>query len=374
MEARTFLLAAVLAAGTTASAQLRTDSCGRVAAGGFAADPATKLSVGNTAWHGSGYCVGTHASTPSTSLYNIGAEGVALPASPGGTGHSFGIRGIAGSGSSGRNYGVSGALLDSLSGAGVAGSDGMSPEVAAGGMYAGLFFGDAAATCTAAARLVNEHDAPSTQADTISGTPSGLLYPIRSYTKVYPAGSNGTGGSAMPRGTSRLGGTGALRDSVTPTSEYHYCVVMDSGVPPGLVTEDAQGREVANYTELVPLMAGMAWDTIRLFLGWNTRRVLSGEMSPQEAAELAGWTPDDAATLLAVAVAREEISGTMIAPTPNASGITLMFFDESGALLSQRTQTDSERLSGNIGQCPQGAAYCAIVADGAEVQTVRVAR
>ena len=372
MEARTIILAVVLAVGTNASAQLRIDSCGRVAAGGFAADPAAVLSVGNTTGHDNGYCIGTHSSTPSASLYNIGAEGAAIADPAGGTGRSFGIRGIAGSGSTGSNYGVYGTQLGPQYGAGVSGSDGTVPEVAADGMYAGLFFGDVLATSTTAARLVNGHDAPSTQADTISGSLSSLLAPIRTYTKSYPTGTSGAGGSMD--GNRLSPGSAERASNSASTYENHYSVVIGTGISPGLVTEDAQGRALVNYTELVPLMAEMAWKTALLFLGRNTARVLGEEMTPQEAAELAGWTPDDAAALMAVAVAREEISGMRSTPATDAASVTLMFFDESGALLSQRTQTVSERSSGSIGQCPQGAAYCAIVADGAEVQTVRVAR
>ena len=373
MEARTIILAVVLAVGTNASAQLRIDSCGRVAAGGFAADPAAVLSVGNTTGHDNGYCIGTHSSTPSTSLYNIGAEGAAIADPAGGTGRSFGIRGIAGSGSTGSNYGVYGTQLGPQYGAGVSGSDGTAPEVAADGMYAGLFFGDVLATSTTAARLVNGHDAPSTQADTISGSLSSLLAPIRTYTKSYPTGTFGAVGGSQD-GSGLYPGSAERASNSASTYENHYSVVMGTGISPGLVTEDAQGRALVNYTELVPLMAEMAWKTALLFLGRNTARVLGEEMTPQEAAELAGWTPDDAAALMAVAVAREEISGMRSTPATDAASVTLMFFDESGALLSQRTQTVSERSSGSIGQCPQGAAYCAIVADGAEVQTVRVAR
>lgn len=353
MEARTIIIAAVLAAGTTASAQLRIDSCGRVAVGGGAADSAATLNVGYTTQHGSGYCIGAHSSTSSANLYNIGVEGVALPTAPSGSGRSIGLRGMAGHGLTGRNYGVLGALGDSLPGAGIAGCDGLSSMASASGRYAGMFYGDIAAKGTAAARLVNDHDALSTQADTISN-PASLLYPARTHVKRYP--------------TDTIGGNN------NTTYEYHYSVIPTSGISPGLLVEDAQGRTVVNYTELVPLMAETAWKVAMLFHGRNMGRVLSGEISPQEAAEIEGWTPDDAAALLAMAVAREETTRTSADIPDNAADVTLMFFDEGGALLSQRTLTGCERSSGGIGQCPDEAAYCAIVADGAEVQTVRVAR
>lgn len=377
MKARTIIIAAMLAAGTTASAQFRIDSCGRVAAGGYVADTVAALSVGNTTMHGSGYSIGVYSSTPSTNLCNIGVEGVALPTTPNGSGRSIGVRGMAGHGPAGRNYGVLGALGDSLPGAGITGSDGLSTMTSASGRYAGLFYGDISAKGTTATRLVNDYDAPSTQADTISN-PAILLYPVRTYVKRYRTdiinGDSGVivTGRTIPGDFHRDYDTTTIVN--TPTYEYHYSVIPASGISPGLMVEDAQGRTVVNYTELVPLMAETAWKIAMLFHGRNMGRVLSGEISPLEAAEIEGWTPDDAVALLAMAVAREDMACTNAEIPGNAVDVTLMFFDEGGALLSQRTLTDSERMSSSIGQCPDGATYCAIIADGAEVQTVRVAR
>lgn len=375
MKTRTIIMSVVLATVTTVSAQLRVDTCGKVAIGASSTEHTTSLSVGQSSQHGSEYKTGVFSSAPTQSMFNIGVEGVCLSRVLLATGRSIGVRGIAGRGAPGYNYGVLGNLQGIQNGAGVFGCDGVASIVAPDRPYAGLFSGDVAATGITSARLANEHDATSTAGD-INGSAIDLLSPLHAYSRRYRTDIIQDTIIPIREGT-RPGDFPTPPDSPIvppPYYEEHYCLVLDNNVSPTLLTEDAQGRLVVNYTEVIPLMAKAALEVVACAFGNNTNSVLSGEMSPDTAARMAGWLPGGDAALTA-AETEEGVSDEMggLIPSGNVDA-TLMFFDERGAMLSKRCPTAEERTTGQVGQHPNGAFYCALVSDGMEVYTIKVGK
>ena len=375
MKTRTMIFLPILTIGINVSAQLTVDTCGKVAIGASSTEPTTSLSVGQSSQHGSEYKTGIFSSAPSQSIFNIGVEGVCLSHVLLATGRSIGVRGIAGRGAPGYNYGVLGNLQGMQNGAGVFGCSGVAPIVAPDGPYAGLFSGDIAATGITAARLANEHDATST-ADAINGSAIDLLSPLHAYSRRYRTDIIQDTIIPIREGT-RSGDLPAPYDSLIvppPNYEEHYCIVLDNNVSPTLLTEDAQGHPVVNYTEVIPLMAKAAMEIVTCVFGNNTNSVLNGEISPDTAVRMAGWLPGGDSALTAAETegnGSDEMVGFI--PSDNVDA-TLMFFDERGAMLSKRCPTAEERTTGQVGQHPNGAFYCAIVSDGMEVYTIKVGK
>ena len=254
------VIASVLLAAVTTSAQLKVDSTGKVSIDRTVGTAYSTLCLGNhapSATEMAHYQRGIGCSIQSLSKdFNVGITS-SVHDSPGFNSHrAIGMLGIAGNATQGYNYGIVGGLTGTANGAGIFGTTYHTTGVIVQGKYAGYFDGDTYVSGTLTANslvtpsdmrlkenvtLLSEEDGDATLDNLLGLNVISYNYRHRSCEQEADTASamtpSQTGRKALER-------------------QRHYGLSAQElqKVYPNLVHEGQDGYLAVNYTELVPIL------------------------------------------------------------------------------------------------------------------------